>query len=689
MFKPVCLRLAWQTMVRNYRVYLPFLLGSCFIVMLLSSMHAISEIRIGGDNPYFMDSIVRLGNFVILVFSAFCFVYLNGFLERHRQQEHGLFCVLGLEKKHLKRIVFYQLLIMLMISLAVGLIFGVVLVKIMVLLVASLLHEPAPMGYTVSLSSMRYAALVVSLEYALMYWLSCRQIQHSDSLEMLFGQNGQQQEPKSRLGISLLGLASLFGGYYLAFSARQTITAIFVFIAAVFLVILGTYCLFVSGSITLLRLMEKNKRYYYKTANFLNVSNMKYRMKQNAVSLANICILSTMILVALSTTAASFAGIRKTIDRKFPDQWQLRLFSETGKLPEQLEESKEILNQYGLQMVPSSVEGVGYYYLMEQNPADGVQSLAADQHAEQPETQNPDESQSKTAQDSAGSETEGHQYLLAEQDPQQTGAPWMILQVLLQTVPDQLGLETPEAGSVIVYQGPKGYFEAGDLLQPETMPAPLRVQAVRPIKELNLSSDSGDYSQTAVLIVSDPAVFETLSFHQHASLSLSGKEGTDDQQMYSDLIDHLADGLSMSIRSRDEAFADMTGAYGTVLFVGICISVLLLVMIILIVYYKQISEGYEDKRRYQILTEVGLERKDVRKLINTQALIMFFLPLAAALMHIFAAYPLIVKILRYMTEGSSTIFLITTILCTIIFAIVYLIIYKLTARIYMSIVLQH
>ena len=314
------LNLAVDNLKKNARTIIPYILTSVLTTMMLYMVVSLAT------NPHLDEivggaSIKQLLGFGIVIIEIFAFIFLfytHSFLIKRRQKEFALFSILGMEKKHLARVLFYETLITLLVSLILGIGLGILLDKAMFLIIAKMIGADIVLGFYFSFFGMRQCVLVIGLIYVLIYFYSMIRIHISSPIELLHSDHMGEKEPKAKWFLSIIGILCLGIGYYLSISTKNPLSALYVFFVAVVLVIIGTYLLFTSISVTFLKLMKKNKNYYYKTNHFISISGMMYRMKQNAVGLANICILSTMVLVMLSTTLSMWTSIDRVVDSQYP-----------------------------------------------------------------------------------------------------------------------------------------------------------------------------------------------------------------------------------------------------------------------------------------------------------------------------------------------------------------------------------
>ena len=447
-----------------------------------------------------------------------------------------------------------------------------------------------------------------------------------------------------RLAISTLFMAiiCLAAGYGLAISVNNPMEAFVLFFVAVILVIIGTYLLFNAGSIAILNLLQKNRRFYYQTSHFISVSGMKYRMKANAVSLANICILSTMVLVALSTTICLMTGMDETIQTSYPRETTLTMYTQEG---DSLEEFRQALAQSDVQ-----AEDVLAYSLYD---IPGVTDNGT-----------------VTDIGSYGQEnTRLFEFIPLDQYNNAMGTSYVLN-------PDQVLLCTPGStwSDTLTVQD-RTWNVAGTV--DEFPSSGIGVKMV------------GDPALVVVPSVEDMEYVRSLAPDEQKSLvnilAFDSPNPDQDAAAVKDQFEQIT-GLRPSGDTRN-GFGDfLHSLYGSLLFVGIFVSILFITASVLIMYYKQISEGYEDQKRFDIMTRVGLDNAQIRKTIHFQVLAVFFLPLVMAAVHIAFAFPMISKLLMLLGMGDTTLFMITCLCVFGIFALLYVIVYGLTSRAYYQLV---
>ena len=320
-------KLAADTMKKNRRIYFPYIMTCILTVMMY---YIISSLKSNPNlaNIYggtIIQEMMNLGSGIMSVFAVIFLFYTNSFLMKQRKREFGLYNILGMEKRHIARIIFYETLYILCISLLLGFVLGILLDKLMFLLLLNIFRVDVTLGFYVSPQAFWHTIRLFAVLFGLLLLNSLRQIYRSSPLELLKSRSVGEKPPRSKWLLTLVGFLFLGTGYYMSITIEDPVTALALFFVAVLLVILGTYCLFIAGGVTLLKALQKNKRYYYKTRHFIALSGMIYRMKQNAAGLANICILSTMVMVMVSSTVSMYASIDSQVAVMLPRDMTMTL----------------------------------------------------------------------------------------------------------------------------------------------------------------------------------------------------------------------------------------------------------------------------------------------------------------------------------------------------------------------------
>lgn len=668
MTKGLYFKLAAENIKKNAKTYVPFMItciitiAMFYIISSLAHNPGIMEMR--GAN--FISSFMMIGTVVIAVFSFVFLFYTNSFLLKRRKKEFGLYNILGMEKRHISTVVFLEIVYTAAISLVLGLLGGILLDKLMYLIIANLLDVEITLGFYVSGGSVIASLILFGVIFFLIFLNSLRQIHFSKPIELLRGEAKGEKEPKTRWFMAILGLICLGLGYYISVTIEDTASAFALFFIAVFLVIAGTYLLFTAGSVFLLKALRKNKRYYYKTKHFISVSGMIYRMKQNAVGLANICILSTMVLVMISSTSCLMAGMNDIINTGCPYDLTLQMRKpyyhdegddESVSLERQkaFEDAINIVAEYEKEVTETNVfdlmEIICYFRDNKAELSGDITSSIADIFFITAEDYNNafdkslDLAPGEIAVAPYASDSKNFSY-------------------------DSLVL----FGREFKVKEKLDYFYV--TANQNSAVADIGVIVMRDADDLYYISES--YRTFNGILGSGSLCRRVFN------ANLSADEKRQFNEIYPDIYERTSNYVSVTSRANDKY--DFLDLYGGLFFLGLFLGTLFIMAAVLIIYYKQISEGYDDKKRFEIMQNVGLSKSEVRSSIHSQVLTVFFLPLIAAGVHMSVAVPILLKLLAGLNMKNTELFLFCVIGCFIIFAVFYVIVYLLTARSYYKIV---
>lgn len=693
------LRLALGNIRKNGKFYIPFLLTCTAAAALFFDMYSLrmneSVIRESRDTQL----LLQLGLIVVALFSVIFLFYTNSFLIKRRQKELALYNIFGMEKRHIARMLAWETFLSAVISIGAGIVLGIVFDRLMFLIIARLIRLDS-VDYSLSLQPAVMTLLLFGAIFVLILVSGIVKITKSRPMELLRGSEAGEREPKSRFLLAVIGAALLAAGYGLAVSQRG-ISALTMFFVAVVLVILGTYCLFTAGTIAILKLLRKNRNFYYKPNHFISVSGMIYRMKQNAVGLANICILSTVVLVILSSTVSMYIGMNNVIDNRFACDIQGNAVytSAGGKYDGQTEtvaentkaEVYDIAADMGLEVSDYAF----YRDLSVMLMCDGQNRFTAEgaEDAKLDDVAVFNFIPADSWRDLTGNRTELDDDEILVFNGSSADSPSMKSKDRLQegdTVEildgeyrvKEVLEECPVSGNR-AYVTDRAYWI---VLSSE--------EALDRIDEAQRSAYTDNYSIVANhfqfnLSGTDEdelAYFEELKARMNAdsySSSDSDGDGYSEMQTYDGSME---DYPIRYTESRTESADGMYGVYGGFLFIGIFLGALFIAATVLIIYYKQLIEGYEDKERFEIMKKVGLSRSEIRSAVSSQILIMFFLPLVVAIVHLIFAFPMVRRILAMLSLTNVTLFMICTVIIVCIFAVCYAVIYAVTARAYYKIV---
>lgn len=655
MNKAFYLNLAIDNIKKNKQTTYPYIFTSILSVLMfyittsLANNQDLSTIE-GG---YAILDLLQFGSGVVAIFSLIFLFYTHSFLIKRRKKEFGLFNILGLEKKHLMRILFYESAIELLISLAAGVVLGIILDKAMYLSIIKMLDATLSFGFYISTTSIRLSVFLFCFIYFLIFLVSIFQIKIAKPIELLASDKQGEKEPKAKWLLSIIGIICLVSGYTLSITIKDPLSAFTFLFVAVILVIIGTYLLFTSISITILKLLKKNKRYYYQTSHFISVSNMIYRMKQNAVGLANICILSTMILVILSTTVSLWTGMEDLLHARYPKDVIIEV-----KTPNPIQIRQQIdtlIQKKGI----DQKDTLTYSYL----------SFSCLQQGS------------------------NFSFDIADGGITDISNVRTLYFIPLKDYNKQTNQSITLNDDEVLFYGNRSEYNEEDF---KIFNYDFKIKQYLD-EFFEDGTTNANISSTYSIVVKDIDLINEIQARQQAMYPTAysqtnlyyGFDTNDDQKEICEYISkHITlDETQWAVYDyKDSGQAAMKSLCGGFLFIGIFLSILFIMAAILIMYYKQISEGFQDKQRFEIMRKVGLETKDVAKTIRSQVLTVFFMPLILSGIHVCFAYPMFEKILKLLYLENETIFIYTTIACYIAFSLIYMIVYIATSRTYLKIV---
>ncbi|HOG00168.1 MAG: Bacitracin export permease protein BceB [Firmicutes bacterium ADurb.Bin248] len=662
MRKGLYARLALANFKNHRRLYLPYLLscaGSAamfYMIFFLATSSALLTMRGGGS----LASVLAFGCAVIAVFSSIIVLYANSFIMKRRKRELGLYNILGMEKKHIARLMATETVYAALASIALGIASGILFSKLLLLLICKMLRFEVPFGFEVSALGVIATLLLFGGIFFLALIWNVSRVHVAKPIELLSAANVGEREPKTRWFLALTGALALGGGYALAVSVKQPAAAILAFFLAVILVIAGTYCLFTAGSVAFLKNLRKRKGYYYRTRNFISVSSMIYRMKQNAVGLANICILSTMVLVTLSTTICLYYGLEDSLRNMYPRNVEIHAGSlDDGKRDEILSIAANALEETGIKPANTLYYRSAILWCARNGDAFSPYTGMSDAHQV---CLIPLEDYNQMA--GARAQLAPGEAFVYCADASLPGAAAAFGDVRYRIV-DALDVPPVRENWYMVYgEEAVWYFILPDMEDLEAVQTALSGE----------DDAYGGYSMYYGFDVDGAAEERTLAETLEPAL---------DEYVYSF---PEGEGFYLNFGYTDESRVDYYATYGGLFFLGIFLGLMFTCAAALIMYYKQISEGYDDRGRFDIMQKVGLSRAEVRASVRAQVLTVFFLPLAAAGVHVAFAFPLIATLFKVLALTNVKLFLLCTLGCYAAFAALYAAVYALTARTYYKIV---
>ena len=655
-------KLAVSNLIKNRKLYYPFALAVLLAVTISYLFYSLTfnpkmvEMR-GGSSIQFT---LQLGLIVVTLASAIIVLYANSFVMKNRSKELGIYGMLGLEKRHLIGMTFKELLIFGLVTVTAGIGIGALFDNLIFALLLKLSKMKVELVATFQWSVVLSILLVFGLIFLVIVFLNAIRIIRMDALQL--SREKAKGEKKGRFLVfqTILGLLSLGSGYYLAQSVTNALLAISTFFLAVILVILGTYLLFNAGITVFLKMLKKNKKYYYKPNNLISVSNLIFRMKKNAVGLATIAILSTMVLVTMSAATSIYNGSENIKKLLYPHDMSI-----SGQNVE-VEDLDQLLTQYAKEKnLTISNKDVLSYASFGLSSQDGTKltTFAKGQNSVMPKTV----------------------FLVFDQKDYEkmTG--------------QKLNLTNNEVGLFAKNDGLKGQKAFSINNQNYTIKQEIQQDFLRDHVANQYVLLISDYNY---LVVSNLQDF--LDKYQDSAIYTQLYGGMDvtasqeEQLKLSDDFDAYVNNFSHNLKNENgmvyganiasESTVEMNALFGGVLFIGIFLSIIFMVGTVLVIYYKQISEGYEDRERFVILQKVGLDQKQIKQTINKQVLTVFFLPLAFAFLHLAFAYHMLSLILKVVGVVDSAMMLSVTLSICGIFALVYVLIFMITSRSYRKII---
>ena len=651
-------RLALDNIRKNARTYIPYILSCVFTVAMTYILYMLPEDPglTGTRGEITIRSTLVLGSFVVTIFAVIFLFYTSSFLTKRRRKEFGLLNVLGMEKKHLAKMMFFETLFVGLFSAVVGLLLGVALSKLVLLFLLKLLDFDVAFGLTFSLKAALITLFIFAAIFLLILLNNIRLVHFASPVELLRGDKVGEREPKAKWLLVLIGVLTLGAGYLMAVTIQNPLEALMFFFVAVVLVIIGTYCLFTAGSIAVLKLLKRNRHYYYQPEHFISVSGMMYRMKQNAVGLGNICILSTMVLVMLSATSTMFIGTESSLMGRYPREiavqdWDLERRDEVNAVIDDWLADNGWTAENRIDYVKEEFSGL---------LRDGrmIFDYASDFDSGELVTLSCVSLEDFNRLTGRNDVLEPDQIYLFPYD----GDSIELLGLEFETLdPGDVDLMATFTGSY--------YGLYGDILTLVTPDMATLEELDRRQREIYDSAASSIIHQVA-FDIAEPVDFENI-FRQDDLLSrLSEDAGVEGVRVY------------VREQERDYIYSMNGGLF----FLGVFLGLLFIMATVLIMYYKQLSEGYDDKRNFSIMRKVGLEKAEIRRSVRSQVLIMFYLPLITACIHIAFAFPFIMRLLPLVGINDVGLFALCTLVSVVAFALIYAACYGLTARTYYRIV---
>lgn len=657
-------KLAITNIKNNRQFYFPYLLTGIITVAMFYIMCALEsnpgiQSMPGAKN---LGLILRLGIGVIGIFAVIFLFYTNSFIIKRRKKELGIYNILGMEKRHIAKILSKEAFFTAIIAIGGGLVTGVLFHKLACMLLYRMIGFNGGITFSFSKKGVMITAILFAIVYLLTYIYDLFQVQLANPIELLQSGNKGEREPKTKAIMAVLGVLCLGTGYFIAITTKNPIKALTLFFVAVILVIIGTYLLFTAGSIALLKILRRNKGYYYQTKHFTSVSGMIYRMKQNAVGLTNICILSTMVLVAVSTTVSLYVGIEDIMKERYPNEINISAYYDTGAPAEDSiapiveksvkESGRKIRHEEDyLELYFAAIKDQGQYSL--------------------------DKEKVKTA----GDRVSGFVVLTREDCKKKYN------EEIPELAENEVALFT---------------IKKTDM---DTLVLENRSYHVKEIKQFQNTEDfetiADMMDEYYYVIVNDVQDMERLwqlqkDIYQENSSSISRQVRLDidgDSEQKKECFENIKTALGpeqakarILIDSRQSSLDEFYQIYGGFLFLGLFLGILFLMITVLIIFYKQISEGYDDKERFSIMEKVGMSNNEVKATIRSQVRTVFFLPILMAAIHVGMAFPMIKRLLSLFGLSNTALFAGCMAGTILVFALIYLLVFLKTSKTYYKIV---
>ena len=670
MHKRIFSRLAKQNIRNNKSTYIPYMITCIFCIAMIYMMEFLRDCPTLDQAVRQADEvrmIVFTGEIVVEIFCIIFLIYSNSFLMKRRQKEIGLYNILGLERNHIGIVMFLETIITSIGSLAGGIATGIIGSKLALLLLLKLLHIPSVLGFYISVKVIFTCLFMFGIIFLMILFLNLAKIHLSRPVELLRGNNTGEKEPAAKWLMALIGFICLGAGYYLAVTTESPIKAITIFLLAVILVMAGTYLLFTAGSIVILKFLRRRKSFYYRTGNFISISGMLYRMKQNAIGLASICILSTGVLLMISMTVSIYFGMNDIMLNRYPYDVDMSVTSISEEECQTAIEAFEKTIADNKVPVEKSVEEIYLDIVCSKN---------------------------------------GDQILIKPTNTIRNSDSVLVLSLLDQAEYERLTGISANLNDGEIFAWYPSAVQKDSVTVDETE---FTVKKWMDKNPLTCGEDA--VSDNAVLVVTDEDFkkFDEMRTEMykgvssapagedltlHLGLDITGSEtdkidfGTPVMETVKDLKKSggLSENAWIISGIRQQEYESYYADNGSLLFIGIFLGSLFLMGTAMIIYYKQISEGYEDQKRFEIMQKVGLSRREVRSSVRRQILMVFFLPLLMAMLHITMAFPMIRRLLLLFGMTNTKLFIGCTAGTVLIFAVVYGLIYLMTARSYYHIV---
>ena len=664
-------KLAKTNLSNNKPFYIPYIISSIITVAMLYMMSFLSDNKglnkiMGADS---LAIIFRLGVGIIVIFSYIFLFYTNSFIIKRRKKEIGVYNILGMEKRHLSKVLFVETIYSAIISLVCGIIVGIAFSKFILMVLYGIIGIHKTVEFFVNIHGIILCVVSFGILFLLTFLYNFMQIKLANPIELLRGTNVGEREPKTKIFMTIVGVVCLAIAYYIAITTENPLNILTLFFVAVLLVIIGTFALFTAGSIALLKLLRNNKKFYYNKRHFMAVSGMLYRMKQNAAGLASICILSTMVLVVISTTLSMYVGIQDELMARYPNDVCVTVdynsvidkSSEIEKAIFDEIDSAEVKNKKAFPYLSVFVGQKGDNFTTDKEHLSYQNSylfyiLSKDDFIKR----------DNSFKDKIGNISKGEAVVVLnkkydKKDIKIFGKNYKVNKSFEHMEDNDLYMISTLNGlGYIILDNDESVQELYDMQ--EKM---LGKGANYYTNKIRFDFKSGNKKQKAAAYKKIDNVVKKYF-----------KENKNDKKEIS----------SYWVESRQENEQNFYLLYGGLFFLGIFLGTMFLMVTVMIIFYKQITEGYDDRERYQILEKVGMSSREVKDTIKSQIRIVFVLPIFAAAVHVTAAFPMVNRLLKMLNLNNEKLFAGCLAATIIVFAVIYYLVFKVTSRAYYKIV---
>lgn len=664
-------KLAKTNLSNNKPFYIPYIISSIITVAMLYMMSFLSDNKglnkiMGADS---LAIIFRLGVGIIVIFSYIFLFYTNSFIIKRRKKEIGVYNILGMEKRHLSKVLFVETMYSAVISMVCGIIIGIAFSKFMLMVLYGIIGIHETVEFFVNIHGIILCIVSFGVLFLLTFLYNFMQIKLANPIELLRGTSVGEREPKTKILMTIIGVVCLAAAYYIAITTENPLKVLTLFFVAVLLVVIGTFAIFTAGSIALLKLLRNNKKFYYNKRHFMAVSGMLYRMKQNAAGLASICILSTMVLVVISTTVSMYVGIQDELMARYPNDVCVTVdynsvidkSSEIEKAIFDEIDSAEVKNKKAFSYLSVFVGQKGDNFTTDKEHLSFQNSylfyiLSKDDFIKR----------DNSFKDKIGNISKGEAVVVLnkkydKKDIKIFGKSYKVNKSFEHIYDDNLYvLSTLNGLGYIIFDNNES------------------VQELYDVQEKMLGKGANYYT--------NKIRFDFKSGNKKQKIAAYKKVDNAVKRYFKDNKNDKKEISSYWVESRQENEKNFYLLYGGLFFLGIFLGTMFLMVTVMIIFYKQITEGYDDRERYQILEKVGMSNREVKDTIKSQIRIVFVLPIFAAAIHVTAAFPMVYRLLQMLNLNNEKLFAGCLAVTIIVFAVIYYLVFKVTSRAYYRIV---